>query len=316
MMQSDHIEGPPPSSHHDDEIDLRELFLALWDGRRLILAFMGIFLVLASIFLWKAERKYTVTSIFMPVASQDSGPNLSGLGGLASLAGVSLPSGDSGDVTTFKTLLRSEEVADILLSNTALTSAIFAAEWDEDTARFVAPTRSAKSYLAGALKYVLTGQSRGDYIPPNAPRLSSWLEEAFSVAEDRDTGFLTLTSETPNPDLILAVMEETTRVTDAIIKDRFVAGAEQTVEFYQRKIATARSREHREALAQLITQEEQKLMLASNSNYFVVEPLTHPTVSLYPTSPKSSLVLALALVMGSFVGAAVVLLRKALNNAH
>ena len=316
MVQSDLNEGPPPSNHQDDEIDLRELFVTLWSGRLLILAFMGCFLVLASIFLWKAERKYTVTSIFMPVDTQDSGPNLSGLGGLASLAGVSLPSGDSGDVTTFKTLLRSEEVAEALLSNTELMSFIFDTEWDKDAARFVAPSRSATSYIVGAVKFMLTGQSRGDYIPPNAPRLASWLEEAFSVAEDRDTGFLTLTSETANPDLILAVMEETTRVTDAIIKDRFVAGAEQTVEFYQRKIATARSREHREALAQLITQEEQKLMLASNSNYFVVEPLTHPTVSLYPTSPKSSLVLALALVLGSFIGAALVLLRKALNNAR
>jgi len=43
----------------------------------------------------------------------------------------------------------------------------------------------------------------------------------------------------------------------------------------------------------------------------VAEPLTTPSVSLHPTSPKSSLVLALAVVLGGFLGAALVLIRKA-----
>jgi uncharacterized protein involved in exopolysaccharide biosynthesis len=38
-----------------------------------------------------------------------------------------------------------------------------------------------------------------------------------------------------------------------------------------------------------------------------------PDQSLRPTSPKSSLVLALGLVLGLFLGAAVVLMRKALG---
>jgi uncharacterized protein involved in exopolysaccharide biosynthesis len=42
----------------------------------------------------------------------------------------------------------------------------------------------------------------------------------------------------------------------------------------------------------------------------VVEILMGPDQSLRPTSPKSSLVLALGLVLGLFLGVAVVLLRK------
>jgi capsular polysaccharide biosynthesis protein len=67
-------------------------------------------------------------------------------------------------------------------------------------------------------------------------------------------------------------------------------------------------------LAKLISAEDQKLMLTSEGRHFVAEPLTRATTSMDPTSPKSDLVLALALVLGGFAGAALVLIRAALSN--
>ncbi len=96
------------------------------------------------------------------------------------------------------------------------------------------------------------------------------------------------------------------------MNERFFSSAEDTLEFYYQKLLTSRSPEHREALAKLISAEDQKLMLASKSSNFVAEPLTMPSVSLYPTSPKSSLVLALGFVLGIFLGAAIVLVRHAI----
>ena len=155
---------------------------------------------------------------------------------------------------------------------------------------------------------------KASYIPPNAARLSGWLSGAFSSSEDREVGSLKIYSETSDPELMLSVISAVTQITDQIIKNRFLAGGRQSVQFYQNKIVAARSRESREALAQLIMKEEQKLMFASNGNFFVAKPLTTPSVSLRPTSPKSSLVLALAIVLGSFLGAAIALIRKALQD--
>lgn len=303
-------------SQSDDEIDLLEVFAALWGGKYLIACFAAIFLALASLFLWNAERKYTVSYTFTPVSSEGSSPSLAGLGGLASLAGVSLPSSDGGDVATYKALLRSEEVAASLMENNRLISLIFASEWDDARSVFEAPPQSGIGRVVGSVKYLLTGQTPAEYAQPNAPRLAEWLVEEIQVSEDRDTGFLTLSLELADPELARTVLQEITEATDAIIKERFIGSAEGTVEFYQRKLSSARSREHREALAQLIAQEEQKLMLASKGDYFVMEPLTHPTVSLNPTSPRSAMVLALAIVLGLFAGGATVLIRKAFKDAR
>jgi uncharacterized protein involved in exopolysaccharide biosynthesis len=304
------------TSHSDDEIDLLEVFATLWGGKYLIVCFAAMFIALASLFLWNAERKYTVSYTFTPVSSEGSRPSLAGLGGLASLAGVSLPSSDGGDVAAYKALLRSEEVASSLLVNDRLISLIFANEWNSAGSFFEAPPQSGTGRVVQSVKYLLTGEAAAEYAPPNAPRLAKWLNTKIQVSEDRDTGFLTLSAETADPELARNVLQEITDATDAMIKDRFIESAEGTVEFYQSKLSSARAREHREALAQLIAQEEQKLMLASKGDYFVMEPLTPPTVSLEPTSPKSTLTLALAIVLGLFAGAAISLIKKAFKNAR
>ena len=297
----------------DDEIDLRELFGALWRGKFLIMLCVVAAIALAALYLRSAERKYTVRYVFAPVASENPGPNLGGLGGLASLAGVSLPSSSSGDFLTFKFLLKSEEVAAQILEDETLIQTIFASEWDTETQSYRKPPDGQYAPYIRTAKKVLTGQDAREYIPPNAARLSNWLNGAFSSSEDRDTGFLTLSAETPEPDLMINVMAKATEETDRLLKERYIASAEQTMGFYQQQLAKARAREHREALAKLIAQEDQKLMLASKGTYFVAAPLTEPSVSLNPTSPKASLVLALSVVLGGFFGAALVLIRKALK---
>lgn len=298
----------------DDEIDLLELFRTIWSGRYVVLICVLASVSLASVHLWGAERKYTVNYIFKAVGGEGAGSNMGGLGGLASLAGVSLPSGGSGDFKTFEVLLQSEEVASELLSNKLVLREIFAGEWNVEGQRFQQPPSSSIGAVIRGIKKILTGDTSAEYSPPSAGRLSGWLKNSFSVSEDRDTGFLKLTAETPNPALMISVLSEATKITDQIIKDRFVEEGEKSVIFYQQKIAAARSREHREALAQLIMQEEQKLMLASNGNFFIAKPLTTPSVSLRPTSPKSRLVLALALVLGGFVGIAITLIRKVFSD--
>ena len=301
------------SSLNDDEIDLRELFGALWRGKIVIMLCVIMAIALAAFYLRTAERRYTVRYVFAPIEADNSGPNLGGLGGFASLAGISLPSSTSSDFIKFKFLLTSEEVATQLLKNDKLTKSIFASEWDAASASFRKPPDSPRAPYIRAVKKLLTGQDASDYVSPNSARLSDWLSEEFSTSEDRETGFLTLSAETPEPELIKEVISQATEETDRLLKDRFIASAEQTIGFYHRQLAQARAREYREALAKLIATEDQKLMLASKGSYFVAEPVSEPYVSINPTSPKASLVLALSVVLGSFFGAALVLIRKALK---
>ena len=299
----------------DDEIDLRELFAALWDGKLLIFIVTCAVFLFSSAYLHRAERSYTVSVTLRPTEEQSSGGGnlggLGGLGGLASLAGVQLPSGGATEFITFQAMLKSQEVASRLFADENLIQRLFAGEWDESRKSFLQPIPSTLGNVKRLLKPLLTGEGQGAYIAPNAARLAKTLAEDLSVSEDKTSGMLKLSMESAKPKLASDLMLALIRETDGFLKERFVISGSDALRFYQQKISKARSREHREALAKLIATEEQKLMLATREGPFVVEIMMGPDQSLRPTSPKSSLVLALGLVLGLFLGAAVVLMRKA-----
>ena len=297
----------------NDEIDLRELFLTLWRGKYIIFLISVLVIVLSSMHLRKAERLYSVTAVFKSVTDSGGGPNLSGLSGLASFAGISLPTSNGSDFTTYQKLIFSEEVAEKVFTNRELILKIFQAEWNSETESFVAPVSGRVGDLKQLIKTVLTGAEKRNYISPNPKRLSMLMAGILNISVDSSTGFISISAETSNPNMVIELISKATQETDKLLKERFFITAEDTLEFYYQKLLTSRSPEHREALAKLISAEDQKLMLASKSSNFVAEPLTMPSVSLYPTSPKSSMVLALGLVLGIFLGAAIVLVRHAIT---
>ncbi len=73
----------------DNEIDLGELFAALWSHKLLIILFTGLSICLAGYYVTTVEKKFTAKSIFqIEQQVSKSGFNLSGeMGALASLAG-------------------------------------------------------------------------------------------------------------------------------------------------------------------------------------------------------------------------------------
>ena len=103
------------------------------------------------------------------------------------------------------------------------------------------------------------------------------------------------TSETSKPELILSTIIEASKASDKVMRQRYIDFSKEPLAFYKEKLRTARSREHREALAELISKEEQKLMIASRGKHFIAEPYINPTISLHPTAPKPKLILILSI---------------------
>ena len=293
----------------NDEIDLRDLFFTLWGGKIYIILISIISVFLASFYLQSAERKYSVEYNLKPVGETKKSTSFSGLGGFASLAGIQLPTSSNNDFNIFKELITSPEVSEIIFENKKIIREIFRSEWDETLNNYSRPPKSKIQIFVSDAKKLLTGNIDVNYMPPNPRRLAIFINKNIQIGEDKETGFLKFTSETSKPELMLSLIIEATEASDKIMRQRYVDFSTEPLAFYKDKLRTARSREHREALAELISNEEQKLMFASRGKHFIAEPYINPTISLHPTAPKSILILALSLVLGLFLGATFVLVR-------
>lgn len=200
------------------------------------------------------------------------------------------------------------------MQNNELAKGIFKPAWYTETQKYRQPPNGALTPYLRGLKKVLTCGAHGDYLAPSTTYLSRWLSKSsFSISKDRDTGFLTLSAETPERKLIVASMARAIREADHLLKERYIAIVEQTMGFYQQFLEYVRARENREALAKLIAQDDQKLMLASKDTYFAAEPLTEPSASFNPIWHKASLLIALCTFLVGFFGAAPVVIQKALK---
>ena len=300
----------------NDEIDLKDLFFTLWTGKIYIIIVSLVSVLIASFYLQSAERKYTVEYNLKPVGETKSSPNLSGLGGFASLAGIQLPSSSNTDFNIFKKLITSSEVSEIIFENKKIIREIFRSEWDETLNNYSRPPKSKIQIFVNDAKKLLTGNIEINYMPPNPRRLATFINRTIQTGEDKENGFLKFTSETSKPELILSLIIEATKASDKIMRQRYIDFSTEPLAFYKDKLRTARSREHREALAELISKEEQKLMFASRGKHFIAEPYMNPRISLHPTAPKPKLVLALSLILGLFFGAAIVLIRHAIKKEN
>jgi len=298
------------NSDGNNEIDLRDLLSALWLAKFFILFCVFISIALASLYLRNAEREYTVLYKLKAVSGSDDGPDLVNLGGIASLAGINLPSTGIEDFMIFKELIFSYEVAEKLFQNKELVKDLFIGEWDVSKNVYAQPQDQYVIAYLRKIKRFLTGDGKRVYNPPNPRRLLEMLKDSVVIFINKDTDFIHMKSESSNPELFKRLIVQAAEVGDKIMRERYMKFSSEPLAFYKEKLRTARSLEHREALAQLIGKEEQKLMLASSGAYFAAEPFIKPTISYLPTSPKWLLILAISLVLGFFSGASIVLLRN------
>ena len=103
------------SKLEDDEIDLRELFAALWSHNLLIIVFTGISIFFAGYYSLNVEKQFTARSVFQIEENRNrAGFSLTGeLSALASIAGFSSAGGSSNTGVLFERATSREFILDM-----------------------------------------------------------------------------------------------------------------------------------------------------------------------------------------------------------
>src|SRR5262245_55711139 len=121
----------------DGSLSLGQIALIVLKGWYFIIICLGIALAVAINYLQTATYIYSAQMQVTPPQSSDnaSSNRLGGaIGGLASLAGVALSSGQSGSqFQLFVESLTSRDLTDALAQNEPLMKTLFADQWDEAT---------------------------------------------------------------------------------------------------------------------------------------------------------------------------------------
>ena len=295
----------------NDEIDLRELFSVLWDGKVWISAITASAAAISVFVALSLPNIYESKALLAPKSDGGSG-GLSRLaaqyGGLASLAGINLSGVGGGDVS--KAALAQEKLKSLSffkehLYSEVLVDLMAVDYWDAATGEIVI---DSSVYNQGTSQWIRE-VSFPRKAKPSAQEAHKAFMEAIALSEDKQSGFVTLSVQHESPvvakewaELLIDRINEEIRAED-------VGEAEASIAFLEAQREQTSLVSLDEVFAQLIEEQTKTIMLANVSKDYVFDIIDPPVVPELKSKPSRALICVSGTLLGGMLGVVLVLVR-------
>lgn len=295
----------------DGRIDLKELFLVLWAGKWLIGGISALAAAVSVIVALMLPNIYTSSALLAP--AEQSGGGLSArlmqeYGGLASLAGVSLPGGgEGGRAQLGMELMKSRAFLGEFVERRKLLPELMAVEyWDIATGDLV---YDPEIYNYDSGKWVR------DIGPPFQPK-PSLLEahEEFMlilrVSQDTQTGYVSVSIDHESPIIAARWVNWMVEDINAAVRSQDVEEANRSISYLQNQIANTSLAELQTVFFELIESQTETAMLAEVRPEYVFKTIDPAVVAEERSRPNRALICALGTLLGGILSLMIVLIRN------
>lgn len=303
-----------PSATPNTSLDLAQLFAIVLAKKKTVGITILCSLLLAVVYLHVATYRYTVLLKVAPAQSNSSsGRGLasalsgSGLGDLASMAGVNLGGGASGgsQFQLYIESLPSRSVADVLARRTDLMKVIFSREWSEENHAWHPPGGVLRS-IANGVKSVL-GYPPQKWQPPDGARLQDYLEDSVTIAQSAKQVLVTIKLVHEDPVFAEHFLEALHEVADNQLRQKTFVRSTQYIAYLNHILPTVTVAEQRQAIAASLNEQQKNLMMAGTRTSFAAEPFGGAYATEKPTTPVPTITILVAIVAGAFLGVIIVI---------
>lgn len=300
------LNGPPsgyflvvPQGQEQDTVSLATVLATVVASWRLIGASVLIGALGALSITLFMPTLYRAKIIVAPVTESESigGHGLGGMlggeiGGLASVAGIDLGSGDARKQEFYATLM-SVSFAREFIQSENLMPVLFADRWDAHSGNWrvgtVVPT-------LGAGVRMLAGRYR-------------------TISEDRKTSLVTVSFECTSPELAAHLANRTIEMVNDRLRDEAVRTSDRSIDYLNKELAKTTVVGVQQGIYQLIQEQIDKSMVANVQReyaYKVIDPAVAPDIK---ASPLRALMGSIGAIAGLVLSLSYVLLRRSERRA-
>ena len=272
------IESSP--SVEEDEIDLLELILTLLQAWKVIVGITLVCTGLAIAYALYAPEVFKAKSLLAPAEEEKSAASssLGQFGGLAAMAGISIPS--NSNIERVLATLKTREFLKKFISSQKLLPIIFDDLWDESS--------NSWKLIEGQEKLTLE-----DGILP--------LQGAIEVDQEK-SGLITLSISWKDPDIAAQWANYLVKQLNEQLRQKAIADSKKRVGYLEQELAKTTLQDMRAVLYNLLESEKQKAMLANVNEDFALEVNDPAVAPETREKPKRKLIVALGGVCGGFLG--------------
>lgn len=296
----------------DDEIDLRELFATLWRGKWIVISITFVFAVAGVAYALYKPNIYEASALLAP--TEDGAGGLSSmvgqLGGLASLAGVNLGSGDSTKTVIAREILRSRAFLTNFIHRHSLKVPLMATKgWDIERGEWVYD-RDIYNPETGEWA-VEDGETLN---PSDWDMVEEFRESHLSVSENKENGMVTVSVKNLSP---LAAKDWTDWLVQDInehMRKRDIEEAEARISYLEEKLNETSISGMQQVFYQLIESETRTVMLANAQNEYVFQTVDPAVIPQEKSEPSRAVICIVATILGGMLGVFVVFVRAVIHN--
>lgn len=304
MIESDQENFNDPHLY-DDEIDLKELFKVVWEGKNLIILITSIVAMFSVVYALMLTNIYHSESILVARDSQNAGA-LSKYEGLASLAGVGLPSSGNEGVVEIMQIIQSRKfVKHLMTFENVLPSIMAAKNYDADSQELYFDPEIYDEKT----KTWIRESNNNKGIKPSYLEAHKAYSGILSISHNKTTGLVSMMTEHISPifakDLLTLIIKEA----NTLKREKDIDASNKALNYLKIELSQTPLVEIKESINQLIqTQLETQMMAKINEDYslVIIEP---PFIPEEKSGPNRAMICVVATLLGGMLSMIIVLIR-------
>ena len=306
-MQESHTNKRP--NDFDDEIDLRELFYVLFEGKWIIVSITAFLSIIGVIFSLLLPNIYESKALLVPSKSSDGiAGALGGYSSLAGLAGINLPSG-SDEGNSEKAIQKISSLSffeNNILTNIYLPDLMALKSWNPKTNKVSYDTNI---YDTNSNNWIRDYSYPQKQIPSAQESFQVFKTKHLTLSEDSKSGFITLSIKHQSPVIAKQWAELVINEVNSFYRLKDKLESEKAVSYLNQQISMTGLSEIKQVLAQLIQEEAKKLTLIEANQFYVFDYIDPPVAMELKSEPRRSLIVILSAILGGMLSVLFVLIK-------
>ncbi len=312
---SRYVVSPDNKPQTKDEVDLRELWGIIWQGRWIIISITALFAVCSVFYALSLPNVYNSEALLAPASDEQQG-GLGGLagqfGGLASLAGVNLSGGKADKTTMALEILKSREFFSKFAQRHDILADLMASEgWDIYNNEVI---YDEDIYLQNENEWVRKVKAPMQ-ARPSLQEAKKTFDRILKIQQNNDTGMVNISIEHYSPYVAKQWIDWLVRDINLDMKNRDKQEAEKSITFLQSQIEKTKILEHKTLLYQLIEEQTKTLMFAEVRDEYIFKIIDPPVIAEVRAKPNRALIVILCLMLGSLSSMILILVRYYKNKS-
>ena len=283
----------------EGEIDLRDLFAVLWAGKIKILAITTIFAIASVFYALSLPNQYKATALLAPAQYESAGlsGSLGQLGGLASLAGVNLNSGGSGETQMAKSIMVSWNFIEGFIKNNNLADELVAVEgWNQESNELQI---NKKVYDVKNQRWLVD--------KPTSWSLFKSFSSRLSVSET-NSGFLSISIEHYSPYLAKQLLDLYISAINKHMQELQVMKVNNNINYMQEQLKRTSIAEMQEVFYTIIEEQIKNKMLAEASPDYAFVAVNASMLPEEKSQPKRAIICIALTLFGGILSVLFVLI--------